>query len=66
MCTSVTKNLYILDELNKRVVVLDKDGIYLAQYAWTGDITPNQLVVAEKQGKILLLAAGKLYSIDLK
>ena len=61
-----TKNLYILDGQNKRVVVLDKDGIYLAQYAWTGDITPNQLVVAEKQGKILLLAAGKLYSIDLK
>lgn len=61
-----TKNLYILDAQNKRVVVLDKDGIYLAQYTWTGDIAPTQLVVAEKQGKILLLAAGKLYSIDLK
>jgi len=61
-----TKNLYILDVQNKRVVVVDKDGIYLAQYVWTGDVNPNQLVVAEKQGKILLLAAGKLYSIDLK
>ena len=61
-----TKNLYVLDSQNKRVVVLDKDGIYLAQYVWTGDLNPNQLVVAEKQGKILLLAAGKLYSLDLK
>ncbi|KKR00615.1 MAG: hypothetical protein UT26_C0040G0006 [Microgenomates group bacterium GW2011_GWC1_39_12] len=61
-----TKNLYVLDSQNKRVVVVDKDGIYLAQYAWTGDITPSQLVVAEKQGKILLLAAGKLYSVDLR
>lgn len=61
-----TKNVYVLDALTKRVVVLDKDGIYLAQYVWTIEITPNQLVVAEKQGKILLLAAGKLYSIDLR
>ncbi len=61
-----TKNLYVLDSQNKRVVVVDKDGIYLAQYIWTGDIIPSQLVVAEKQGKILLLATGKLYSLDLK
>lgn len=61
-----TKNLYILDGDNKRVVVTDKEGMYLAQYTWSGDIFPSQLVVAEKQGKILLLAAGKLYSIDLK
>jgi hypothetical protein len=61
-----TQNLYTLDVQNKRVVVVDKDGIYLAQYAWISDILPTQLVVAEKQGKILLLAAGKLYSIDLK
>lgn len=60
------KNLYVLDVQNKRVVVLDKDGIYLAQYTWINDLNPNQLVVAEKQGKILLLAGGKLYSIDLK
>lgn len=60
------KNLYVLDKNNKRVVVLDKDGIYLAQYLWKGSITPSHLVVSEKHGKILLLADGKLYSIELK
>lgn len=61
-----TKNLYILDTNNKRVVVVDKEGIYLAQYAWTSEVVPSQLAVSEKQGKILLLAAGKLFSIDLR
>jgi outer membrane protein assembly factor BamB len=60
------KNLYILDKNNKRVVVLDKDGIYLAQYSWEKQIMASELAVSEKQGKIFLLAGGKLYSIDLK
>lgn len=60
------KNLYVLDASNKRVVVLDKDGIYLGQYVWQGDLTPIQLVVSETNKKILLLAGGKLYSLDLK
>lgn len=60
------KNLYVLDALNKRVVVLDKDGIYLGQYVWQEDLAPTQLVVSETNKKILLLAGGKLYSLDLK
>ncbi len=60
------KNIYVLDKQNKRVIVLDKDGIYLAQYVWEGAIVPIQLVVSEKSGTILLLADGKIYSIDLK
>ena len=60
------KNLYILDKNNKLVVVLDKDGIYLAQYSWEKQIMARELAVSEKQGKIFLLAGGKLYSIDLK
>lgn len=61
-----TKNLYVLDGTNKRVVVLDKDGIYLGQYVWQGNLAPTQLVVSEVSRKILLLAGGKLYSLDLK
>ncbi len=65
--SDATKNLYVLDSQNKRVVVLDKDGIYLAQYVWEGDFHPTNLVVSEDPGKkIYLLAAGKLYAIGLK
>lgn len=60
------KYLYVLEPGGKRVVVLDKDGIYVAQYVWEGGITPTQLVVTEGQKKILLLAEGKLYALDLK
>lgn len=60
------KNLYIADADNKRVVVLDKDGVYLAQYVWSGSLTPTQIVVSEKLKLILFLADGKLYSVELK
>lgn len=64
--TEENKNLYILDTDNKRVVVLDKDGIYLSQYVWTGSLAPTQIMASEKIKKIVLLAGGKLYSIELK
>lgn len=64
--TEEDKNLYVADSDNKRVVVLDKDGVYLAQYVWTGALTPTQIVVSEKLKLILLLADGKLYSVELK
>lgn len=64
--TEENKNLYILDTDNKRVVVLDKDGVYLAQYVWAGPLTPTNLIASEKIKKIILLVDGKLYSIELK
>ncbi len=64
--TEEEKNLYILDSDTKRVVVLDKDGIYLAQYVWSGALAPTQLLVSEKLKLILLLGGGKLYSLELK
>src|SRR3989344_6087178 len=60
------KNLYVLDASNKRVVMLNKEGVYLGQYTWQDDFVPTQLVVSEIQKKILLLGSGKLYSLDLK
>ncbi len=63
--SDAVKNLYILDSVNKRVVVLEKDGTYLAQYTWT-DIVPIELVVSEELKKIFLLSDGKLYAITLK
>ncbi len=64
--SDVVKNIYILDRDNKRVVVVDKDGFYLAQYVWEGGILPTQIAVSEKEKKILLLAEGKIYALELK
>ncbi|MDP1722418.1 MAG: hypothetical protein Q8L37_04345 [Candidatus Gottesmanbacteria bacterium] len=64
--TEEDKHLYVLDSDNKRVVVLDKDGVYLAQYVWTGTSIPTELMVSERLKLILLLADGKLYSLQLK
>lgn len=64
--TDETQNIYVLDRINTRVVVLDKDGTYLAQYRFTANSSVRSFVVSEEQKKILLLVAGKLYSIDLR
>jgi len=64
--SDAVNNLYVLDTANKRVVVLQKDGTYLAQYVWETDFSPTQIAVSEEQKKIYLLAAGKLYTITLK
>lgn len=64
--SDIVKNVYVLDRDNNRVVVLDKDGLYLAQYLWEGAITPAVLAVSESQKKILLLIEGKIYALELK
>lgn len=59
--------VYVLDRDNKRVVVLDPDFVYKAQYRWTNQFQAMDLIVSETMKKILLLSSdGKLYSIDLK
>lgn len=64
--TDETKNMYVLDKKNNRVVVLDPEGVYLAQYRWDGSAAVREFVVSEEQKKILLLSDGKIYAIDLK
>jgi DNA-binding beta-propeller fold protein YncE len=59
-------NIYVLDSSNNRVVALDKEGVYIAQYAWEGTIKPTDIAVSEKQKKILLLSDGVVYAFDLK
>jgi len=59
-------NNYILDSDNKRVVVVDKDGKYVAQYVWKGDLSPSNIAVSEKHKLIILLINGLLYSLDLR
>lgn len=59
------EKLYILDKINKRLVVLNKTGEYVAQY--TNDLIPgvSSLVADEKNSKVYLLSASKIWQIDL-
>lgn len=61
-----TKNIYILDQEKKRVVAVDKDGTYLSQYRWSESIAITDFVASEVLKKILLLAGGTIYAIELK
>src|SRR3989344_2124329 len=60
-----TEHLYILDSGNKRIVVVKKDGTYISQYQWEGMGMATDLVVSEKEKKILLLSGSKIYEIEL-
>ncbi len=62
----LTTHTYILDKDAKRVVVIDKDGVYLAQYFWNKEIEITDFVVSEVLKKILLLAGKTIYGIELK
>lgn len=60
------KNIYILDNGNSRVVVVDKTGAYKNQYQV--DIIKNakDFDVLESDKKIYVLSSNKIYQIDLK
>lgn len=69
------KNVYVVDSEKNRLVVLDKDGVYLAQYIWEAFTEGEQqqtnllitgLAVSETQKKIFLLANGRIYGLELK
>lgn len=59
-------HLYVLDAANKRVVVLDKEGLYQAQYVWEGALTPTALAAHEARKQIFLLAGGTIYAIPME
>lgn len=61
-----TKNVYIFDRQNNRVVVVDRDGTYLSQYQWNESLDVRALAVSEAEHRIFLLVAGKIYSLELK
>ncbi len=57
-----TKYVYVLEPSGKRVIVLDKDGFYIAQYRWEGPVARTQIVVSKEKKKIFLpLAVMTLY-----
>jgi hypothetical protein len=60
------EHLYVLDPENSRVVVLDKTGLYVAQYVWKNRIAVSGFAVSEPQKKIFLLSAGQIMAFDIK
>lgn len=61
-----SKYLYLLDKGENRVVVFDKEGVYNSEYIWPGISQVSDMVVLEKEKKILLLSGGQIYFIDLR
>ena len=60
------KMAYILDTEKHRVVVFDKEGMYMSQYVWAEDFVPTGFAVSESSGKLFLLRDGKLYVVPLQ
>jgi hypothetical protein len=58
--------LYVLDKKNHRVVILSKDGVYVAQYVYPQQLAVIDLAVAERAKKVFLLASGQLTVFDIK
>lgn len=59
-------NIYVLDNGNSRIVVLDKTGAYKTSYQATFIKNATDFDVFEKDKKIFVLSSGKLYEVDLK
>jgi len=58
--------VYLLDKAGNRVVAVDKNGKYKAQYINDQISSASTLVVSESQKKIILLTGDKLLSIEIK
>lgn len=61
-----TEAVYVLEPQAKRVVMLDKEGMYMGQYQWDVDIKPTAIAVSEEAKLLFLLARGTVYTIALK
>ena len=60
------KYIYLLDKENGRIVVLEKNGNYKAQYVSDSLKDGLGLIVSEKTSKAIILTKEKLIQVDLK
>ena len=58
--------VYLLDKAGKRIVVIDRNGKYKAQYINDQISGVSRLMVSEEQKKIILLTGEKLLSMEIK
>ncbi|HEX6977122.1 MAG TPA: hypothetical protein VF185_02055 [Patescibacteria group bacterium] len=61
-----TQDIYILDSQNGRVVVVDKNGVFKAQYISDKLKEAKRIVVSEEDKKIIFLTGTKLFYLDIK
>ncbi len=59
-------NLYVLDNGNSRIVVLNKQGAYVSSYQSSVLKNAKDIEVSEKDKKIFVLVDKKVYQIDLQ
>ena len=57
--------VYVLDQVNKRVVSFAKDGMYHAEYTWNSDFAPSDLIVSESRRTLLFLLGSGIYKAEL-
>lgn len=61
-----TDNLYLLDSLNQSLVVLDKKGVYKAQYKINNLVSYLDFVVDEENKQAFFLDGANIYRMELK
>ncbi len=61
-----TQYLYILDKNKGRIIVLDKNGGYKAEYVSDQIRSTTKIIVSEENKKMILMSGDKLYSIEAK
>lgn len=61
-----TDNIYVLDNGNSRIVVLDKNGAYKAQYQAGVIKNAKDFDVLEGDKKVYVLSSSKVFEIDIK
>jgi len=61
-----TSNIYVLDNGNSRIVVINKEGIYQNQYQAEVLRNAKDFEVLEKDKKVYILSQGKVYEIEIK
>ena len=61
-----SNNIYVLDNGNSRIVVLDKDGNFKISYKAAQIKSAKDMDVDEANDKIYILSSGKVYEISTK
>lgn len=59
------KFVYLLERESGRLIVIDKEGNYVAQYFSDKIREAKGLVVSEEAGKMIIVTGERLYSIDI-
>lgn len=60
------KDLYILEPMTKRVIIINKDGVFKQQYTATVWQNPTSMVVEDDGKTVYILDNNKIYKFEIK